>query len=126
MPRRPAVRNPLQRLMRGTFGLDQFRPGQEAVIKSVVAGRDTLAIMPTGAGKSLCYQLPAMHLPGTTVVVSPLIALMKDQCDKLNELGVVARQVNSTIPAAEIDAALELIAAGGIDFVFAMLGRAHV
>jgi ATP-dependent DNA helicase RecQ len=105
--------------MRGTFGLDQFRPGQEAVIKSVVAGRDTLAIMPTGAGKSLCYQLPAMHLPGTTVVVSPLIALMKDQCDKLNELGVAARQVNSTVAAADVSASLEAIAAGEIDFVFA-------
>jgi len=105
--------------MRGTFGLDQFRPGQEEVIKSVVSGRDTLAIMPTGAGKSLCYQLPAMHLPGTTIVVSPLIALMKDQCDKLNELGVSARQVNSTVPAAEVSAALAAIAAGEIDFVFA-------
>jgi ATP-dependent DNA helicase RecQ len=74
-------RNAIERLMRGTFGLADFRPGQEAVIKSVVSGRDTLAIMPTGAGKSLCYQLPAMHLPGTTIVVSPLIALMMDQCD---------------------------------------------
>jgi ATP-dependent DNA helicase RecQ len=104
--------------MRGTFGLDRFRPGQESVIASVVAGRDTIAIMPTGAGKSLCYQLPAMHLPGTTVVVSPLIALMKDQCDKLNELGVAARQVNSTIPAAEIKASLEAVAAGAVEFVF--------
>jgi ATP-dependent DNA helicase RecQ len=110
---------PLQRLMRQTFGLDQFRPGQEAVIRSVVSGTDTLAIMPTGAGKSLCYQLPAMHLPGTTVVVSPLIALMKDQCDKLNELGVAARQINSTIAAADVATALEEIAAGTIDFVFA-------
>src|SRR5687767_2256856 len=119
MPRRPAVRNPLQRLMRGTFGLDQFRPGQEAVIRSVVSGSDTIAVMPTGAGKSLCYQLPAMHLPGTTVVVSPLIALMKDQCDKLNELGVPARQINSTIAAGDVTAALQEIADGAIDFVFA-------
>jgi ATP-dependent DNA helicase RecQ len=118
MPTRRALK-PLERLMRGTFGLVQFRPGQEDVIRSVVAGRDTLAIMPTGAGKSLCYQLPAMHLPGTTIVVSPLIALMKDQCDKLNELGIPARQVNSTVPAGEIADALDAIAAGRVEFVFA-------
>src|SRR6476659_11340524 len=95
-------RGPLERLMRGTFGLSEFRPGQQDVVDAIVAGRDTVAVMPTGAGKSLCYQLPALHLPGTTVVVSPLIALMKDQCDKLNELGVTARQVNSTIPDREV------------------------
>ena len=69
---------PLEQLMRGTFGLEEFRPGQEDVIRSIVEGRDTIAVMPTGAGKSLCYQLPALHLPGTTVVVSPLIALQHD------------------------------------------------
>src|ERR671915_108128 len=108
----------LERLMRATFGWTDFRPGQEDVIASVVASRDTIAVMPTGAGKSLCYQLPALHLPGTTVVVSPLIALMKDQTDKLNELGVVARQVNSTIPPAEIADALRLIETGGVYVVF--------
>jgi len=105
--------------MRGTFGLSDFRPGQQDVIHSIVEGRDTVAIMPTGAGKSLCYQLPALHLPGTTIVVSPLIALMKDQADKLRELGVSAREVNSTIPQRDIDRAMEEIAAGRIDFVFA-------
>ena len=105
--------------MRGTFGLSQFRPGQEDVIRSIVAGNDTVAIMPTGAGKSLCYQLPALHLPGTTVVVSPLISLMKDQCDKLNELGVTARQVNSTIRDSDVGLILDEIRAGGVDFVFA-------
>jgi ATP-dependent DNA helicase RecQ len=105
--------------MKGTFGLSDFRPGQEDVIRSIVAGRDTVAIMPTGAGKSLCYQLPALHLPGTTIVVSPLISLMKDQCDKLNGLGVSARQVNSTIREADIAATLTEIEAGKVDFVFA-------
>src|SRR6188508_1878974 len=119
MPRRSAASKPLHRLMRGTFGIDRFRPGQESVIESVVAGRDTIAIMPTGAGKSLCYQLPAMHLPGTTVVVSPLIALMKDQGDKLTELGVAACAVNSTIPAADIKVALDSIREGRVEFVFA-------
>ena len=105
--------------MHGTFGLSDFRPGQREVIQSIVSGRDTVAIMPTGAGKSLCYQLPALHLPGTTIVVSPLIALMKDQADKLAELNVCARAVNSTVPAGEIERVLEEIRGGAIDFVFA-------
>ena len=105
--------------MRGTFGLEEFRPGQEEVIRSIVDGRDTIAVMPTGAGKSLCYQLPALHLPGTTVVVSPLIALMKDQTDKLNALGVKARQVNSAVESAELKDALRALEAGEVEFVFA-------
>jgi ATP-dependent DNA helicase RecQ len=110
---------PIKQLMQGTFGLDSFRPGQEAVIRSIVEGRDTIAVMPTGAGKSLCYQLPALHLPGTTVVVSPLIALMKDQTDKLIALGVKARQVNSAVDAAELRSALEALETGEVEFVFA-------
>jgi ATP-dependent DNA helicase RecQ len=105
--------------MRGTFGLEDFRPGQEDVIRSIVEGHDTVAVMPTGAGKSLCYQLPALHLPGVTVVVSPLISLMKDQVDKLVALGVKARQVNSAVGAAELTEALEAIRAGQVEFVFA-------
>jgi ATP-dependent DNA helicase RecQ len=104
--------------MRGTFGLSEFRPGQEDVIRSIVEGHDTIAVMPTGAGKSLCYQLPALHLPGTTIVVSPLISLMKDQSDKLTELGVSARQINSTIPDADVTASIEQIRKGEVDFVF--------
>ena len=104
--------------MRGTFGLNAFRPGQEQVIESVVGRHDTVAIMPTGAGKSLCYQLPALHLEGTTIVVSPLISLMKDQTDKLNELGVTARQVNSTLSNGEIAEVYAEIGGGSVDFVF--------
>jgi len=105
--------------MRGTFGLSEFRPGQQQVVNAMVDGRDAVAIMPTGAGKSLCYQLPALHLPGTTIVVSPLIALMKDQADKLRELGVTAQTINSTLTSKETDAALEEVRAGAVDFVFA-------
>ena len=108
----------LSALLRKTFGLRRLREGQEAVIASVMAGEPTLALMPTGGGKSLCYQLPALLLPGTTVVVSPLIALMKDQCDKLRELGVAAWQLNSALPAAEIEAAEQAIAAGEAKIVF--------
>jgi ATP-dependent DNA helicase RecQ len=110
---------PLKTLMRGTFGLDEFRPGQEEVIRSIVEGHDTVAVMPTGAGKSLCYQLPALHLPGVTIVVSPLISLMKDQTDKLLALGVRARQVNSAVEARELQGSLEAIGAGEVEFVFA-------
>jgi ATP-dependent DNA helicase RecQ len=117
MRRRTA--SPIRQLMRGTFGLEEFRPGQEAVIASIVDGHDTIAVMPTGAGKSLCYQLPALHLPGITVVVSPLISLMKDQTDKLRALGVRARQVNASIEAAELKDALSAIDQGEVEFVFA-------
>ncbi|HEX5476020.1 MAG TPA: ATP-dependent DNA helicase RecQ [Vicinamibacterales bacterium] len=104
--------------MKRTFGLDAYRPGQQDVVDAVVGGHDTIAIMPTGAGKSLCYQLPALHLPGTTIVVSPLIALMKDQADKLRELNVSAREVNSTIPDRDVQATLDDLPNGRVDFVF--------
>ena len=106
-----------RRVLKKVFGLDEFRPGQEAIIASVLAGRDTLAIMPTGAGKSLCYQIPALLLPGTTVVVSPLISLMKDQGDKLVDMGLAAAQMNSTLTAREESDHLEQIAADGHEFV---------
>jgi ATP-dependent DNA helicase RecQ len=111
-------RSRLTTLLRRTFGLRRLREGQEAVIEHVMAGEATLAVMPTGAGKSLCYQLPALLLPGTTLVVSPLIALMKDQCDKLRELGVAAFQLNSAVGAAEVDAAEAALAAGEAKIVF--------
>src|SRR4051812_21527174 len=110
---------PLKRLMRAKFGLSDFRPGQQEVIDGIVSGRDTVAVMPTGAGKSLCYQLPALHLPGTTLVVSPLIALMKDQCDKLRDLDVDAHVVNSTVSAADLATSLAAIQSGRAEFVFA-------
>jgi ATP-dependent DNA helicase RecQ len=91
----------MRRTMRDVFGIRNLRPGQEDVIRSVVGGQDTLAIMPTGAGKSLCYQLPALHLRGVTVIVSPLISLMKDQVDKLEEAGVEATQLNSALTERE-------------------------
>ena len=109
----------LRRSLRDTFGFDELRSGQHEVISRVLAGRPTLAIMPTGAGKSLCYQLPALHLKGTTVVVSPLISLMKDQAGKLQEAGVVAEQLNSAQKASEQDASMDRIASSRSDIVFA-------
>jgi ATP-dependent DNA helicase RecQ len=114
MPRTSTVTRSLRR----TFGLDRLRPGQREVIEAVLQGRDTLAIMPTGAGKSLCYQLPALHLEGMTIVVSPLIALMKDQVDKLRELGLDAVEINSTITGRHERAAIESIEGERSEFLF--------
>jgi len=115
----PPIPAALRRSLRDTFGFDELRSGQHDVITRVLAGRPTLAIMPTGAGKSLCYQLPALHLDGTTVVVSPLSSLMKDQAGKLEEAGVVAEQLNSAVKASEQDASMERIAGARSDIVFA-------
>ena len=107
----------LKQTLRRVFGLEEFRPGQEEVIHSVMDGRDTLAIMPTGSGKSLCYQIPGLHLSGTTVVVSPLISLMKDQTDKLTGCGIDTSQVNSALTASEADASMAQIRNRRAEFV---------
>jgi ATP-dependent DNA helicase RecQ len=89
-------------LLRARFGYPEFRPGQERAVSSVLSGRDTLVVLPTGGGKSICYQVPAMVLPGLTVVVSPLISLMKDQVDALTARGIPATFVNSTLTSGEV------------------------
>ena len=88
--------------LKAVFGYDSFRPGQEAVINAVLEGRDILAVMPTGAGKSLCYQVPAMLLSGITLVISPLISLMQDQVKAVNEAGVDATFINSSLSEKEL------------------------
>src|SRR4051812_47110288 len=96
-------------LLKERFGFGNFRPGQEAVIGHLLAGRSALAVFPTGSGKSLCYQLPALLLEGLTVVVSPLIALMKDQTDFLIARGIAAARLDSSVSREafeEIQAAL--------------------
>ncbi len=100
------------------FGFDRFRPGQREVVDAILEGRPVVAVMPTGAGKSLCYQLPAMLLDGVTLVVSPLIALMKDQVDSLRARGIPAAYVNSTLSAAEQRQALGDAAAGRIKLLY--------
>ena len=89
------------------FGYDSFRPGQEEIVDAILAGRDALAVMPTGAGKSLCFQLPALLLPGITLVVSPLISLMKDQVQSLVQAGVPAAYLNSTLSQRQFELALD-------------------
>lgn len=101
---RPAQRQPID-VLQEVFGYDSFRGQQAEIIDHVIAGNDALVLMPTGGGKSLCYQVPALCRPGTAVIVSPLIALMKDQVDALNQLGVKAAFINSTLAP---DAAREI------------------
>jgi ATP-dependent DNA helicase RecQ len=109
----------VRRSLRDVFGVERLRDGQEAVIRRALDGADTLALMPAGTGKSLCYQLPALHLRGVTVVVSPLIALMKDQATRLAEADVVVDQLNSAVPAKEQARAMRRLASGrgGVLFV---------
>ncbi|MGE0157810.1 MAG: RecQ family ATP-dependent DNA helicase [Gemmatimonadales bacterium] len=107
-----------QTVLREVFGFDSFRPGQREVIDAVLAGRDCIAVMPTGAGKSLTYQLPARVLDGTVLVLSPLISLMKDQVDALVELGFRAVAINSTLPWTERQTRLDGLRAGRYELVY--------
>ena len=108
-----------QEVLEKTYGYQRFRPGQEAVIGAVLGGRDCIAIMPTGAGKSLTYQIPARLLGGTTLVISPLIALMKDQVDALTELGVRATFLNSSLTLEERREREADLRAGRYELVYA-------
>lgn len=108
----------LQSLLKSRFGFDAFRPSQEEVCRTVVDGRDVLLVMPTGAGKSLCYQLPGLALGGTTLVISPLIALIDDQVAKLRERGIRAEQIHAGRPRTEARATCQRYLAGELDFLF--------
>jgi ATP-dependent DNA helicase RecQ len=108
----------MRKTMRDMFGIARLRAGQKDVIRSVLERRDTLATMLTGAGKSLCYQLPALHLDGTTLVASPLIALMKDQADKLLAATIECTLVNSTLRSREEREALQRILDGKSGIIF--------
>ncbi|MGB7328679.1 MAG: RecQ family ATP-dependent DNA helicase [Rubripirellula sp.] len=100
------------------FGLTAFRPGQRDVVDAIAAGKDVMCVMPTGGGKSLCYQLPSLARAGTTIVVSPLIALMKDQVDTLQGIGIAAKLINSTLSAAEQTEVMNEMASGKLDLVY--------
>ncbi|MDE7313316.1 MAG: DNA helicase RecQ [Eubacterium sp.] len=106
------------RILGKYFGYSDFREGQEALIDSMLSGRDVLGIMPTGAGKSICYQVPALLLSGITLVVSPLISLMKDQVQALNQAGVHAAYINSSLSESQISKALRLAAAGQYKIIY--------
>src|SRR3954471_22413110 len=107
-----------RQVLESRFGFDSFRPGQEHVIEALLAGRSALAVFPTGAGKSLCYQLPALMLDGVTVVVSPLIALMKDQIDLLARQGVDAARLDSSLDAEEVRAVSDRLRDGRLKLLY--------
>jgi len=100
------------------FGYDSFRNGQESVIDAILSGRDVFGIMPTGAGKSMCYQIPALMLPGITLVVSPLISLMKDQVAALNQAGVYAAYLNSSLTQGQYFKALDFAKGGKYKIIY--------
>jgi ATP-dependent DNA helicase RecQ len=104
--------------LKHTFGFDAFRPGQEAVVRQILAGRDVLALMPTGGGKSLCYQLPAILQPGVSLVVSPLIALMQDQVRQLKDNDIAATFINSSLESAEISRRVAALLRGDFKLVY--------
>ena len=100
------------------FGYDSFRDGQETLIDSIISGRDTVGVMPTGAGKSLCYQVPALMLPGCALVISPLISLMKDQVAALKQAGVPAAYINSSLTQRQMDLAMDNMAQGKYKIIY--------
>jgi ATP-dependent DNA helicase RecQ len=110
--------DPLTQALRETFGHGAFRTGQRRAAQAVLDGRDVVAVMPTGAGKSLCYQLPALLLEGTTVVISPLIALMKDQVDALRQRGIAAAAIHSGLTASERQRAERDLEQGRLKLVY--------
>jgi len=118
----PSVSEKNQTLLLDTlkhyFGYDSFRPGQAEIIDSLMQGRDSLVLMPTGGGKSLCYQLPAILLPGITIVVSPLIALMKDQVDNLTRQGIAAAFINSSLDSQTINDIFSRLGKGEIKLLY--------
>ncbi len=108
----------LHHTLRQVFGLHEFRPRQQEIIENLIAGEDAFVLMPTGGGKSLCYQLPALLRPGVALVVSPLISLMKDQVDALTANGVAAAYYNSTLPAEKARQVLASLHAGELDLLY--------
>lgn len=107
-----------QEILKTYFGYQDFRPGQERLIDAILRGQDVLGIMPTGAGKSICYQVPALMLPGITLVISPLISLMKDQVQSLNQAGVHAAYINSSLTERQVKKALQFASEGRYKIIY--------
>ena len=119
MPRHTEhIEQDIHLILKKYWGYSDFRPGQQSVIESILQGKDTLALMPTGGGKSLTYQIPALAKEGLCIVVTPLISLMKDQCDKLRSRGISAVAVHSGLSYSQIDILLDNCVYGDVKFLF--------
>ena len=105
-------------ILKNYFGYDSLRLGQEELIDNILSNRDVLGIMPTGSGKSICYQVPAMCMPGITIVVSPLISLMKDQVQSLVQSGIPAAYINSALTYSQMNKALENAKKGDYKIIY--------
>jgi ATP-dependent DNA helicase RecQ len=105
-------------VLKSAFGYDSFRPGQESAVSATLSGRDTVVVLPTGGGKSLCFQVPALMMPGLTVVVSPLISLMKDQVDALTAKGLPAAFINSTLSSSQVSDRMARVDRGEIKLLY--------
>ena len=116
--KRPVDDQTLQAILRRYWGFDSFRPVQEEIIRAVLAGRDTLALLPTGGGKSLTYQVPTLARDGLCIVVTPLIALMKDQVDRLHKLGIRAAAIHAGLSSRQIDVILDNCVYGDLKFLY--------
>ena len=115
----PATDAEILAKLKATFGYTSFRPLQAEIVGELLRGQDVFVLMPTGGGKSLCYQLPTLLLDGLAVVVSPLIALMKDQVDSLQALGVPATDINSSLDPSEIGRRQAAVARGDVKLLYA-------
>ncbi|NOX65165.1 MAG: RecQ family ATP-dependent DNA helicase, partial [Chlorobi bacterium] len=108
----------MKKILKEIFGFTEFRPGQEEIIQSILNGNNVLAVLPTGGGKSLCYQMPALMSESFSIVISPLIALMKDQVDSLNKKKVIAAFINSTLTYQEVEKVFRDIESGRIKLLY--------
>ncbi|MCD8507433.1 RecQ family ATP-dependent DNA helicase [Candidatus Woesebacteria bacterium] len=121
-PKKPTLTT-AKKALKEYFGYESFHALQKKAISSVLAGQDTFVLMPTGGGKSMCFQIPAVIIPGTTIVVSPLIALMKDQVDGLKANGIAAEFLNSSLDSAEQSQVIEALLAGSLDLLYVSAER---
>ena len=115
----------MQKVLKQVFGFEQFRPNQKEIIDAVMSGKDCLAVLPTGAGKSLTFQIPALLKNGVTFVISPLVSLMKDQVDQLRKLGISAAYINSSLNFVEVRRTLAMTANQKFKLVYIAPERIH-